>query len=116
MAESEAAWFETGKGGVWEADWITPKADKELQVSVEKTITVDKPVKHARMYTVGLGLYELYLNGEKQGDECLLPGYCDYDTWIQYQTFALDLKQGENKVEMLLGVGGTKAWFGLRQL
>lgn len=115
MAESEAAWFETGKGGVWEADWITPKADKELQVSVEKTITVDKPVKHARMYTVGLGLYELYLNGEKQGDECLLPGYCDYDTWIQYQTFALDLKQGENKVEMLLGDGWYKGWFGLRQ-
>lgn len=115
VAESEAAWFETGKGGVWEADWITPKADKELQVSVEKTITVDKPVKHARMYTVGLGLYELYLNGEKQGDECLLPGYCDYDTWIQYQTFALDLKQGENKVEMLLGDGWYKGWFGLRQ-
>lgn len=36
--KAEAAWFETGKGGVWEADWITPKADKELQVSVEKTI------------------------------------------------------------------------------
>lgn len=38
---------------------------------------------------IGLGLYEFYLNGEKQGDECLLPGFCDYDSWLQYQTYEL---------------------------
>lgn len=114
-AVSEAAWFETGKGGEWKADWITPKADKELQVSVEKAFTVSKPVKRARMYMTGLGLYELYINGVKQGDECLLPGYCDFDTWIQYQTYELKLEQGENKIEVLLGDGWYKGWFGLRK-
>ena len=113
--ESETAWFETGKDKIWNADWITPKADKTLQVSVEKTVTISKKVKKARMYTVGLGLYELYLNGQKQGDECLLPGYCDYDTWIQYQTYELDLQTGENKIEILLADGWYKGWFGLNK-
>lgn len=114
-AESDTAWFETGKDGSWEADWITPKADKSLQVSVEKIIAVSKPVKRARMYMVGLGLYELYVNGEKQGEECLLPGYCDYDSWIQYQTYELRLSTGENKIEILLADGWYKGWFGLNK-
>ncbi len=114
-ALSDTAWFETAKDGEWQADWITPKAPKELQVSVEKTFCVDRPVRQARMYVTGLGVYELYLNGEKQGDECLMPGFCDYDTWIQYQTYELELKRGENRVEILLGDGWYKGWYGLRK-
>lgn len=114
-AVSDVAWFETGKGGEWKAEWITPKADKNLQVSIEKVIDIEKSVKKVRMYMVGLGVYELYLNGKKQGNECLLPGYCDFDTWIQYQTYELELEQGRNKVEVLLGDGWYKGWFGLRK-
>lgn len=114
-AVSDIAWFETAKDKDWKAEWITPKASKELQVSVLKNITVSKPVKKARMYVVGLGVYELYLNGEKQGDECLLPGFCDYDTWIQYQTYELNLRSGINEVEVLLGDGWYKGWYGLRK-
>lgn len=114
-ALSDTAWFETAMDGQWQAEWITPKAPKELQAAVRKTFRVDRPVKQARMYVVGLGVYELYLNGEKQGDECLLPGFCNYDSWIQYQTFELDLKSGENEVEVLLGDGWYKGWYGLRQ-
>lgn len=113
--ESETAWFETGKGGEWQADWITPKAPRELQAAVLKTVTITKPVQKARMYMTGLGVYELYLNGEKQGDECLLPGFCDYDTWIQYQTFEVELSRGENKIEVVLGDGWYKGWYGLKQ-
>ena len=64
---------------------------------------------------VGLGVYELYLNGQKQGDEVLLPGLCDFDTWIQYQTYELALVPGENQIEIALGDGWYKGWYGLRQ-
>ena len=118
-AVSDVQWFETGKtvsgqGGDWQAQWITPDADKSVQAVVFKDIPVDRPVSRARAYVVGLGLYELSLNGEKQGEECLLPGFCAYDSWIQYQTFALDLKPGDNRLALTLGDGWYKGNYGLR--
>ena len=113
-AWSDAQWFEIGKlNEPWRAEWITPDADKSVQSVVFTHIAVEKPVVKARAYAVGLGVYELYLNGEKQGDECLLPGFCDYDDWIQYQTFDLPLVQGDNLLELALGDGWYKGNYGL---
>ncbi len=114
-AQSDTAWFETPKEDPWTADWITPDTPKEQQVSLIKRFMIQKPVQRARMYVVGLGVYELYVNGEKQGDECLLPGFCDYDSWIPFQTFAPKLRSGENEIEVLSGDGWYKGWFGLRK-
>lgn len=114
-AESDTAWFETAKAGEWKADWITPALPKEVQAVLMKELEISKPVKKARMYMVGLGVYELYLNGRKQGDEVLLPGLCDFDTWIQYQTYEMELAQGRNHIEIVLGDGWYKGWYGLRQ-
>jgi len=112
-AKSEPAWFETGKAGEWTAEWISPRADKSIQAVVYRELEIDRPVKRARMYMTGLGLYELYLNGEKQGEECLLPGFNDYSTWIQYQTFELSVAQGHCRIEILLGDGWYKGNYGL---
>ena len=114
-AESDTAWFETAKAGEWKADWITPALPKEVQAVLMKELEISKPVRKARMYMVGLGVYELYLNGQKQGDEVLLPGLCDFDTWIQYQTYEMELAQGRNHIEIVLGDGWYKGWYGLRQ-
>ena len=118
-AQSETAWFETARTVVWEktgwqAKWITPALPKEVQAVVWQDISIEKPVKWARAYMTGLGVYEFMLNGEKQGDECLLPGFCDYDAWIQYQTYELSLDQGTNRFEIVLGDGWYKGNFGLR--
>lgn len=117
--ESDVQWFETARslwqGETWQAAWITPDADKSVQAVLSKNIRIDKPVKQARAYMTGLGEYEFYLNGEKQGNECLMPGYCDYDSWIQYQTYAIDLKNGDNSVEIILGDGWYKGNFGLNK-
>ena len=112
-AESSVQWFETARDGAWRAKWITPDADKSVQAAVMKSFAVEKPVARARAYAVGLGVYELYLNGEKQGDECLLPGFCAYDHWIQYQTFPLELRPGDNRIELVLGDGWYKGVYGL---
>lgn len=114
-AVSDVAWFETPKENVWKANWIAPLADKKVQVCLTKRFFIDKPVARARMYMVGLGLYELYLNGQRQGEECLLPGFCDYDAWIPYQTFPLELSRGENEVRIYLGDGWYKGAYGLRK-
>ena len=121
QAESDTAWFETARTAAWDpsappawkAEWITPVLPKEVQAVVFREITVEKPVKKARAYLTGLGVYECWLNGEKQGDECLMPGFCDYDDWIQYQTLDLPLKEGTNLLEIVLGDGWYKGNFGL---
>ncbi len=112
-AISEAAWFETPKDAHWTGKWISPKADPDMHYSIYRDFVVSKPVKKARLYGVGLGVYELYLNGEKQGNEFLLPGLHAYDSWIQYQTYDLALQQGENHIEFLLGNGWYKGLYGL---
>ena len=118
-AVSDVQWFETAKtlsgaGGEWRTEWITPDADKAVQAAVFKEFTVDRPVLRARAYALGLGVYELLLNGEKVGEECLLPGLHAYDCWLQYQTFELDPAQGQNRLELVLGDGWYKGNFGLR--
>ena len=119
-AWSDIQWFETAKTVTghdcnWQAKWITPQADKEVQAAVWQDIEISKPVAKARAYVIGLGVYEFYVNGEKQGDECLLPGFCDYDSWLQYQTFDLQLEAGCSRLELVLGDGWYKGWYGLRQ-
>ncbi len=119
-ARSETAWFETTREVTeshreWKADWITPDTDVNALFCLKKTIPVEKPVARARMCMVGLGVYEFYLNGAKQGNECLLPGFCNYDAWIPYQTFAVDLVSGANELCVMLGNGWYKGWYGLNK-
>ncbi len=118
-AWSDVQWFETaktvtGNDCAWQAKWIKPQAEKNMQAAVWQDIEITKPVAKARAYMIGLGLYEFYLNGEKQGDECLLPGFCDYDSWLQYQTYELQLAKGKNRLELLLGDGWYKGRYGMR--
>ena len=58
----------------------------------------------------GLGLYELYINNEKAGDEYLAPNFNAYDKWIQYQTYDITkhFKTGSNIIEIALGDGWYK--------
>ena len=117
-AVSDVHWFETARdvaepAGPWQARWITPDADKSVQSVVFTHLRIDRPVREARAYVLGLGEYELLLNGEKQGNECLLPGLHAYDRWLQYQTFELALQPGDNLLEIMLGDGWYKGNFGL---
>lgn len=50
-------------------------------------------VKKARIYASACGIYTLYINGKRVGDQVLAPGNTDYRKRIQYQTY--DLKESE---------------------
>ena len=115
---SETAWFETGKMyEPWTAQWISPVVGEgQPHPVLNKTINVKEGLTCVRLYMTGLGVYELYINGAKKGDEYLMPGYNDYDTWIQYQTYDLTEELsagGEAQISVLLGNGWYKGLFGL---
>ena len=105
---SEPAWFETAKyDEPWQGRWIG--WDREFP-QLRKDFTLNKPVKSARVYACGVGLYVMYLNGERVSDEYLAPGFTAYDSWLQYQTYDVteQLRQGENAVGCQLGNGYYK--------
>lgn len=72
-----------------------------------KEFNVKKPIKKARAYIIGLGLYELYFNGEKIGDQVLAPSPTDYTKNVKYNVFDVtkELQSGENAVGVILGNG-----------
>ncbi|MDO4623390.1 MAG: family 78 glycoside hydrolase catalytic domain [Eubacteriales bacterium] len=114
FCESDTAWFETAKmEEPWEARWITCKALGDQAPVFSKEFTVDEAVSDARIYAVGLGVYELFLDGEKIGDEYLAPGSNDYNRWIQYQTYAVSLSAGKHILQAYVADGWYKGRFGL---
>jgi alpha-L-rhamnosidase len=100
---SEGVTFETGFIGEddWRADWIE---GKDL---FRKRISLNKEIKSARAYVSGLGFYELYVNGERIGDQVLDPGWTSYDKLVMYSTYDItdELVKGENAVGVMLGTG-----------
>ena len=112
---SEIAWFETGKETEnWIGRWIGTKEDSMRMPVLYKRFNLDQEVINGRCYALGVGLYEIYINGKKVGDEYLLPGYHSYDCVLEYQTYDLTeyLKPGENCIEAILGEGWYKGRFG----
>ena len=106
-----ASFFETGRMDTpIDADWIAPEEESAITHPIlTKRFVLTAPVKKARLYITGVGLFEAYLNGEKIGDEFLTPYLTDYETRLQVITFdaAEFLKEGENTLSILLGRG----WF-----
>lgn len=107
-----SSWFETAKESEpWQAKWITADfEDKETHFLLKKDFSLSGGIASARAYVCGLGVYELEVNGEKAGDEFLLPGYHCYDANLEYQTFDVTelLKSGENTLGLALGPGWYK--------
>lgn len=108
----------------WKAKWIgLDKAFSWDSVSMfarlsaryfRKEINTSKRIKKATVYISGLGLYELYINGQKIGDQVLAPVPTDYEKTVMYNTFDVtqNLKQGKNAIATVLGNG---RFFTMRQ-
>lgn len=119
---SEEAWWEMGilKHEEWKGKWIyinTALLTKYKDIKSEnyglpapflrKTFEIHKAVHSVRMYATSLGLYEMYMNGTRIGDNELTPGWTDYNHRVQYQTYDIKhlLKQGNNTIGVILGDG-----------
>ncbi|MCR2806269.1 alpha-L-rhamnosidase [Paenibacillus soyae] len=112
---SEVTWFETAKQDEpWTAEWIVPELDREVHPVLSRTFELSDPIRSARAYVCGLGLYEMTINGAKAGDEYFAPHFNAYQKWLQYQTYDVTelLLEGANQVEVSLGNGLYKGRFG----
>ncbi len=101
----------------WRAQWIgldrAMPHDSETQWSrlsaryLRKEFSAAKTVKSARVYISGLGLYELFINGQRVGDQVLAPAPTDYRKSVLYNTYDVTshLKQGANALGVVLGNG-----------
>ena len=107
--------FETGKmDESWEASWICTAKEDTYHPIFFKNFVLDGEVEKARLYVTGLGLYEVFMNGEKVGDEFLAPFYNDYKKRVQYQTYDVtDCLKADNRIEIQLGNGWYKGRYGL---
>lgn len=119
---SDASWWETAFFNVqeWEAKWITPDPaaiapQSEPAFMMRKSFGLSRgDIASARIYASSAGVYELYLNGDKVGDEVLSPGWTSYKTRLQYQTYDVteQLRAGDNGIGIVLANGWYKGRLG----
>ncbi len=138
----------------WQADWIgvpwqgeealpkPPGGPDALPTEypppaplLRKEFTIDRKVKKAVAFVTGLGYFELYLNGNRVGDDVLVPNQTNYgkrpdlidqnipieDNFRDYKVMYLAydvknlVKEGKNVIGSILGNGfynAPKYWAG----
>ena len=108
---SNTAWFETAlmTQEEWQGCWIGMPCEGPAQL-IRREFTLEKEIACARVYIAGLGYYELYINGIKQGINVMDPGYTNYAKRVFYVTYDVTnaLTQGENCIGVMLGMGWHK--------
>lgn len=93
---------------------ICPEKDSLTAPTLYRCFTVGFPVKKARLFITGLGLYRAFINQKRVGRDYLTPGFNDYDAYLRYQTYDVtDLVcVGENRIDVCMGDGWYKGRFG----
>jgi alpha-L-rhamnosidase len=122
---NESAWSQSAKWTLgllyktdWNANWIgldkaigNDKPDTECTILsarlLRKEFETKKIIKRATAYICGLGLFELYSNGHKIGDQVLAPALSEYSKRSFYNTFDVtnNLSHGKNVIGVILGNG-----------
>lgn len=101
----------------WSAQWIEFPQDMPHHAPallLRRDFTLAKPIRAARAYVTAHGLYELYLNGQKVGDQVLTPGWTSYRKRLQYQVYDVTtlLQKGTNAVGAMVGNGWYRSTLG----
>ena len=71
----------------WQAQWIAPLLGGPGAPLLRKHFDSKGQIKQAKVFVCGLGYFELYVNGERIGDDYLVPNMTDY-------TKRFDLEKG----------------------
>ena len=120
MYSSETVFWTTGlfKDSDWKASWIgldkavgdddpdTPKRKLSTRM-LRHEFEINKKIKSATAFISGLGLFELYINGNKIGDQVLSPGLAEYNKRTFYMTYDVtkNLQSNKNAIGVILGNG-----------
>lgn len=125
-------WCAKWIGAPWQQEWEEKNTTPAPYFS--KEINLDRKVASAVAFVTGLGYFEFYVNGDKVGNEVLVPNFTNYskrprlpltsiaieDNFrgyrVMYLTYDITdlLKQGENALGVLVGNGWynthTRRW------
>lgn len=98
--------------GDWVARWIEPVEHERREVQrpahhLATTFEVDDDVRRATLRLTAHGLVEPFVNGERVGDEELLPGFTAYRRRLEVHIYDVTelVLRGENAVGVLLSDG-----------
>lgn len=117
QALDQSVWKNSEWISVVDAPVVTGRADKVIRAAdgaswFVSTIKNKKQVTSAKWMTAGLGVYELYLNGQPVGEEILKPGFTHYAKTKRSFTYditeAFKKKKSEKNV---LSVQVTPGWW-----
>lgn len=107
----------------WEAQWIgfdtrglnrDPEYHLPPPPYLRKEFNITKQVRNATLYVTAQGLYEVYLNGSKVGDDYFTPGWSNYSKRVFYFTYDVTdllMKQG-NAIGAILANGWYAGYVG----
>ncbi|KAM0547261.1 hypothetical protein ACHAPJ_010523 [Fusarium lateritium] len=80
-------------------------------ILLRKTFTHNNACS-VRLYATAHGVYEVYINGQRVGEELLAPGWQSYHHRLHYQTYDVTalIREGEN----VIGAHIAEGWFASR--
>jgi alpha-L-rhamnosidase len=79
-------------------------------IALRKDFEARGDVVRANVFASGLGVYQLFLNGQRVGKDELAPGWTHFKKHVLYQAYDVTelVREGDNALGMLLGNG----WWG----
>ena len=97
----------------WDAEWITDggykfteKRVSPVPMTFRKSINFKKPVSRATIYATAMGIYDLYINGNRVSDRYFAPGFTSYKHTLQYQTYDVTaLLCGSDEISFVVAGG-----------
>ena len=93
----------------WTGQVIAPSVDQGVGTPSSFVATTFKAGAKGpyRLHVSALGLYRVFLNGTRVGQDLLTPGWTCYDDRIAYQSYDVGdlVTEGENRIEIWLGDG-----------
>lgn len=124
----ESAWGEAasfvsacltpGEEKDWKGSFVTaeqPGDEKSGKAYyVRKEFCSERPLRAAYMVSSACGLYQLWLNGKRVGNDEFCPGWTSYKNRILYQINEVtdEIREGRNAVGALVGAGWYKGRMG----
>ena len=108
---------ENGKSGLDDGPWGKLRRRTEtVSPAFQKSFTLKKKVKDARLAVCAPGLFEFYLDDQRIGDQLLTPSFTRYDKRILYNVFDLapylQDSTKEHELQFLLG----HSWYDVRSI
>ncbi|MCA0757069.1 glycoside hydrolase family 78 protein [Paenibacillus sp. N4] len=121
---SQTAFFTTAllSHEEWRGEFVSAETKADAANSkvtrLRRRFDAQSGIASAVVYSTALGLYKLYINGKRVGEDELAPGWTSYRKHLLYQTYDVTelVQSGENAIGAMLGAGWYKGLMGFAGL